>query len=199
MCARRLLVCVCHFPCLPLRGRSRPNVRRRECKGQIFLCVTTLPSGSFLACHLPLHRGGEHNVTHSKRAPRVRTTCARRLLVCVCHFPCLPLRGRSRPNVRRRECKGQIFLCVTTLPSGSFLACHLPLHRGGENKMTHSKRAPRVRTTCARRSSSRKNRNTIFAGSLNKTRKRKSPMSFLIGPFLAIGLSINQTVASNFN
>ena len=37
----------------------------------------------------------------------------------------------------------------------------------------------------------------IFAGSLNKTtRKRKSPMSFLIGPFLAIGLSINQTVVS---
>ena len=29
-----------------------------------------------------------------------------------------------------------------------------------------------------------------------KTQKRKGPMSFLIGPFLAIGLSINQTVVS---
>ena len=38
-----------------------------------------------------------------------------------------------------------------------------------------------------------------FCGIPEQNAKRKSPMSFLIGPFLAIGLSINQTVASILN
>ena len=59
--------------------------------------------------------------------------------------PCLPRGGWCRTNVRRKECKGQISLCATTPPSGSFLARHLPLHRGAhrigiQKKILQSKR-----------------------------------------------------------
>ena len=52
------------FGAFPDRARALPRetvpseARREGCKGRIYASKTTLPSGSFLACHLPLHSGG---------------------------------------------------------------------------------------------------------------------------------------------
>ena len=51
--------CVGRGAARALPRETVPSEARREgCKGRIYASKTTLPSGSFLACHLPLHRGG---------------------------------------------------------------------------------------------------------------------------------------------
>ena len=102
--------------------------------------------------------------------------------------------GGKRARARTRQGAGRDFT-----PCGGKRAGALGVSRGAREGT--SLLPPHVRSAPPSTREARVWRGgavAIFAGSLNKTtRKRKGPMSFLIGSFLAIGLSINQTVVNH--
>ena len=108
------------FGASPDRARSLPRemlpseARRKGCKGRICTCATTLPSGSFLACHLPLHRGGyieEALASHSLGSAREA-----------------PPRSRFLPTMA----KTSVRRARTPHRGDAYHARLTPLHRGGK-------------------------------------------------------------------